>query len=156
MSLRIQFKSAGAKLILCAASLLFATNIAWAQQPQTVPSATPAPVARRATTRPFPAPRYIPPHNYDQRNIKLDLRFDWAQEQAIGSATITFVPTIKDLRRVEFDAAFMTVSAAALANGIEKRGRVALAMLVAHKCASAPLPRSAIRTQPSALHCFPR
>jgi len=45
------------------------------------------------------------------------LRFDWEQEQAIGSATITFAPIVKDLRRVDFDAALMTISAATLANG---------------------------------------
>ena len=116
MSFRILFKSAVANLVLGAASLLFATNIASAQA-QSQPSATPAPVARRASDRPFPPARYIPPHNYDQRNIKLDLRFDWEQEQAIGSATITLAPTVKDLRRLDFDAAFMTVSQAALANG---------------------------------------
>src|SRR5262249_42780625 len=60
---------------------------------------------------------YIPPHNYDQRNIKLDLRFDWNQEQAIGTAAITFAPTIRDLRRVEFDAAYMTISGVTLAGG---------------------------------------
>jgi hypothetical protein len=38
------------------------------------------------------------------------LRFDWEQEQAIGSATITLAPTVKDLRRVDFDAGLMTVS----------------------------------------------
>src|SRR5262245_11449181 len=113
MSLRILFKGTVAKLVLCAAALLLLTNPGFAQQP----SSTPAPAARRATTRPFPAARYIPPHNYDQRHIKLDLRFDWEREQAIGTATISFAPTIRDLRRVEFDAASMTVSAASLLTG---------------------------------------
>jgi aminopeptidase N len=116
MSLSIRLKHARANFILSIASLLLiATAAAGQAQPQ--PAGTPAPVARRATTRPFPAARYIPPHNYDQRNIKLNLRFNWEQEQAIGSATITFAPTVKDLRRVDFDAAFMTISAATLANG---------------------------------------
>jgi len=100
------------KLFLGLASFLIVVNIAAAQQPQ--PTATP--VARRVT-RPFPPPQYIPPHDYDQRNIKLDLRFDWEQEQAIGAATITLAPTVKDLRRVDFDAAFMSVSSATLAGG---------------------------------------
>jgi aminopeptidase N len=116
MSLGIRLNVARANFILGIASLLFAATAAIGQTPSQ-PSATPAPVARRVTERPFPPPRYIPPHSYDQRNIKLDLRFDWEQEQAIGSATITLAPTIKDLRRVDFDAALMTVSGARLANG---------------------------------------
>src|SRR6266404_4212920 len=69
------------------------------------------------SARPLPPAQYIPAHDYDQRNIKLDLRFDWEQEQAIGTATITLAPVVKDLRRVDFDAAFMTVSGAALQSG---------------------------------------
>src|SRR5262245_37395316 len=71
----------------------------------------------RRVGRPFPPAQYIPPHNYDQRNIKLILRFDWEQEQAIGTATITFAPVVRDLRRVEFDAAYMTISGVMLASG---------------------------------------
>jgi aminopeptidase N len=82
--------------------------------------AQPAPTARRVG-RPFPPPQYIPPHNYDQRNIKLDLRFDWEQEQAIGTATITFAPMVRDMRRIEFDAAYMTISGVTLAGGAPLR-----------------------------------
>src|SRR5712691_1585379 len=74
------------------------------------------PVARRAQ-QPVPAPQYIPPHDYDQRNIKLDLKFDWEHEQAIGVATIRLAPTVKDLRRLDFDAAYMTISDAKLSSG---------------------------------------
>jgi len=81
-----------------------------------IPAAAPQPAARRAQ-RPFPSAQYIPARNYDQRNIKLDLRFDWEREQAIGTATITFAPLVKDLRRVEFDAAYMTISSATLRGG---------------------------------------
>jgi aminopeptidase N len=79
-------------------------------------SQTPQPQARRAGQQ-IPPPQYIPPHDYDQLNIKLDLRFDWDQEEAIGTATITLAPLVKDLRRVDFDAAYMSVSGAALASG---------------------------------------
>ncbi len=79
-------------------------------------SQTPQPQARRAG-RQIPPPQYIPPHDYDQLNIKLDLRFDWDQEEAIGTATITLAPLVKDLRRVDFDAAYMSISGAALASG---------------------------------------
>ena len=81
------------------------------------PTPTPAPTARRVTARPFPPAQYIPPHDYDQRNIKLDLRFDFQKEQAIGFETITLTPTVKDLKRVDLDAAFMTIESAKLAKG---------------------------------------
>ena len=79
-------------------------------------SQTPQPQARRAGQQ-IPPPQYIPPHDYDQLNIKLDLRFDWDQEEAIGTASITLAPLVKDLSRVDFDAAYMSISGAALASG---------------------------------------
>src|SRR5260370_29944138 len=115
MRSRFEFKRAATKLLLAIALLSLAATAAFGQaQPATSP--TPQPQARRAQ-RPFPPPQYIPAHDYDQRNLKLDLRFDWEKEQAIGTATITLAPTVKDLRRVDLDAAFMTVSGAALAAG---------------------------------------
>ncbi|PYS21767.1 MAG: hypothetical protein DMF72_16170 [Acidobacteria bacterium] len=113
MSLIISPPRAIRNFLLSLVSLFIIVNIAAAQQSQ---PAGPGPSARRVT-RPFPAPQYIPPHDYDQRNIKLDLRFDWDQEQAIGSETITLAPTVKDLRRVDLDAAFMTFSSVTLAAG---------------------------------------
>jgi len=101
------------KFILCVASLLVIVNVTVAQ----TPTPTPAPAARRANARPFPPPQYIPAHDYDQRNIKLEFRFDWEKEQAIGIETITLAPTVRDLKRVDFDAAFMTVAGAKLAKG---------------------------------------
>src|SRR5437773_1396048 len=112
MQARFEFKRA-AKIGFLAALLGLATPAAFGQA-QATPS--PTPPARRAQ-RPFPPPQYIPPHDYDQRNIKLDLRFDWEREQAIGTATITLAPVVKDLRRVDFDGAFMSVSGAALQSG---------------------------------------
>ena len=99
------------KFILCVAALLVTANVTLAQ----TPTPTPSPAARRA--RPFPPPQYIPPHDYDQRNIKLEFRFDWEKEQAIGIETISLAPTVQDLKRVDFDAAFMTVASAKLAKG---------------------------------------
>ncbi|PYS75363.1 MAG: hypothetical protein DMF73_00865 [Acidobacteria bacterium] len=113
MSQSKSFTSAALKFILCVASLLVIANVALAQ----TPTPTPSSAARRVTARPFPPPQYIPPHDYDQRNIKLELRFDWEKEQAIGTETITLAPTVKDLKRVDFDAAFMTVASAKLAKG---------------------------------------
>jgi aminopeptidase N len=115
MRSRFELMRAANKCLLAVAFLGLTATAAFGQA-QPLPSPTPQPQARRAQ-RPFPPPQYIPPHDYDQRNIKLDLRFDWEKEQAIGTATITLAPTVKDLRRVDLDAAFMTVSSAALATG---------------------------------------
>jgi aminopeptidase N len=65
----------------------------------------------------LPPAHYVPSHDYDQRDIKLNLRFDWQQEQAIGTETITLAPLVRDLRRVELDAANMTFNSVTLAPG---------------------------------------
>src|SRR5690349_21823422 len=105
--------------VLPFALLIAVTSAAFGQvQSQGTPAPTPSPgAAGQPARRPFPPPQYIPAHDYDQRNIKLDLRFDWEREQAIGTATTTLAPVVKDLRRVDFDAAFMTVSAATTLSG---------------------------------------
>ncbi|HEY0006039.1 MAG TPA: M1 family aminopeptidase [Pyrinomonadaceae bacterium] len=84
----------------------FARTIPLPRTPQT---------QRRA--RPFPPARYIPERNYDTRHIKLDLRFDWEREQAMGTETFTFAPLRADLRNIELDAAFINFSSVKLANG---------------------------------------
>ena len=110
MQRRDLFRRAAAKCFLAFALLCVVAGFGQAQTPTPTPNARPS-------GRPMPPPQYIPAHDYDQRKIKLNLRFDWEQEQAIGTATITLAPVVKDLRRVDFDAAYMTVSAAALASG---------------------------------------
>src|SRR5437870_3005072 len=80
------------------------------------PVLAPIPVQVRMPRGVIPPPQYIPEHDYDQHNIKLDLRFDWEREQATGSATITLAPTVKDLQQVDFDAAYMTISGVTLAS----------------------------------------
>jgi len=106
------FGKAAAKCFLALALLCVTAGFGYGQ----TPTPTPLPLPRPAS-RPFPPPQYIPPHDYDQLNIKLDLRFDWEKEQAIGTASITLTPVVKDLRRVDFDGAYMSVAAAGLASG---------------------------------------
>lgn len=106
------FRKAATKYFVVFALLCIPVGLGQAQTPTPTPSSPPRPAAR-----PLPPPQYIPSHNYDQRNIKLDLRFDWEQEQAIGTATITLAPSVKDLHRVDFDAAYMTIASTALASG---------------------------------------
>src|SRR5258708_24135933 len=71
----------------------------------------------QSPARPFPSAQYIPSHDYDTHHIALNLHFDWAHEQAIGTATISFSPLVKDLRSVEFDAANMTFVSVKLSSG---------------------------------------
>jgi aminopeptidase N len=74
--------------------------------------------------RPLPPTQYIPSHDYDTRHIALNLHFDWAREQMIGTATISFAPLVKDLQAVEFDAANMTFASVKLAGGSELKYEV--------------------------------
>lgn len=122
-------KSAATQIAVLVFALSISAGVVGQVQPTPSPTPTPVPApTASATPTPtivtvqpargaFPPPQYIPEHDYDQRNIKLDLRFDWEREQAIGTATITFAPTIKDLRQVDFDAAYMTISGVTLASG---------------------------------------
>ncbi|HEY0319398.1 MAG TPA: M1 family aminopeptidase [Pyrinomonadaceae bacterium] len=83
------------------------------------PSNLPARPLRGQQTqkRQLPPRQYIPSRDYDTLNITLNLRFNWEQEQAIGTATISFAPLSANLRRVEFDAANMTFNSVKLAGG---------------------------------------
>src|SRR6266516_2910627 len=58
--------------------------------------------------RPLPPPRYIPSHDYDTQNIKIELRFDWEHEQALGTETISLSQLVTNLRRVDLDAGNIT------------------------------------------------
>jgi hypothetical protein len=82
-----------------------------------VPTALLAQRQQRPATRQLPPPRYIPSHDYDTQNIRLELRFDWEHEQALGTETITLSPLITNLRRVDLDAANMTFNSVKLASG---------------------------------------
>jgi aminopeptidase N len=80
--------------------------------------------------RPMPQPsiftdgeiQKLPPVNWirsrtiDVKHIAIDLRFDWAKEQAIGSSTITLAP-FGDTNKFALDAALMTIDSVKLANG---------------------------------------
>lgn len=74
-----------------------------------------APQAQRS--KPFPAPQFIPDHDFDTRHIALDLRFDWEKEQLIGRENLSFAPLVDDLRSIQLDAANITVTAVTIASG---------------------------------------
>lgn len=73
--------------------------------------------AKKLGARSLPPTRYSPNHDYDMRHIALDLKFDWEQEQALGTATLSFAPLTNNLRQVNFDAANMTISSVKLSSG---------------------------------------
>jgi aminopeptidase N len=52
----------------------------------------------------------------DVQHIALDLHFDWQKKQAIGTATISFVP-LSPTNKVTFDAGMLTINSVKLANG---------------------------------------
>ncbi len=58
----------------------------------------------------FGTPREKPQRTYDMRHIRLDLRFDWALEQAAGKASLTLAPLADGLEKIELDAAELTIS----------------------------------------------
>jgi aminopeptidase N len=91
-------------LVLALAFVLCAPTLGLAQQtPPTQPK--------------LPPRQYIPDRNYDTQHIKLDLRFNWELEQALGTETITFMPLTTNLRSLELDAANMTFSSVKLLSG---------------------------------------
>ena len=65
----------------------------------------------------IPPRQYMRERTYDTRHIKLDLRFDWEREQAMGTATITLSPLNANTRTVEFDAAHMAFKSVTLSSG---------------------------------------
>lgn len=97
----------------CATACVLA-SVATAQRGAGRPAPSTDSTPARATA--VPPAQWMPDRDYDQRHIKLTLRFDWVHEQAIGTAEITFVSLAKDLRSVEFNAANMTVSDVRLAS----------------------------------------
>ncbi len=68
-------------------------------------------------SRSLPPPQYIPDHDFDTRHIALDLRFDWEHEQVSGIETVVFKPLLADLRKIELDAAEMTITSVKMAAG---------------------------------------
>lgn len=97
--------AAGRSASLVSLLLVLACVPAAAQQP-----ASPAPH--------LPPSQYIRSHDYDMRDIKLDLRFDWQAERVLGKATITVAPLLANLARIELDAGNMTFSSVKLNSGV--------------------------------------
>ena len=67
-------------------------------------------------TKKLPPVNYVRSRNIDVKNVSIDLRFDWAKEQAYGSTVVTLAP-FKDLSKFNLDAAEMQINSVTLANG---------------------------------------
>jgi aminopeptidase N len=63
----------------------------------------------------LPPTQYIPDHDFDTRHVALDLRFNWEHEELTGTETIVFKPLMANLRKIELDAAEMTITSVRLA-----------------------------------------
>lgn len=70
--------------------------------------------------RVFPPTRYIPDHDFDTRHVALDIRFDWNREELSGVETMIFKPLLSNLRKIELDAAEMTITSVKMASGALK------------------------------------
>ena len=107
--------------VLCLALallLLGAPSAAFARTRRPAPPHKAAPqTPQQRERKPFPPTQNIPSHDYDMRDISLNLRFDWDKEQAIGTETFTFAPLVKDLRRLVLDAAYMDFASVKLSSG---------------------------------------
>jgi len=74
-------------------------------------------VGQQNTPRPLPPAHTYTVPDYHQQNILLNLRFDFEHEIAMGTATITFTPRVKDLSKIELDAGSMTINSVKLSSG---------------------------------------
>jgi len=68
----------------------------------------------------LPPTRYIPDRDFDTRHIALEMRFDWEHEELSGVETLVFKPLLTDLRKIELDAAEMTISSVKMAGNLLK------------------------------------
>ena len=67
-------------------------------------------------TEKLPPVNWIRSRTIDTKHIALDLRFDWAKQQAMGTDTITVAP-FNDTDRFTLDAAMMAINSVTTADG---------------------------------------
>ena len=64
----------------------------------------------------LPPVNWIRSRTIDVKHIAIDLRFDWAKDQAVGITTVTLAP-FADTDRISLDAAMMTINSVTLGSG---------------------------------------
>lgn len=67
--------------------------------------------------KPLPPAQAARKPQTDIQHIALNLKFDWAKKQAIGSATITLMP-IAETGNITLDAAMLTIQSVTFSNGV--------------------------------------
>jgi aminopeptidase N len=105
-----QFNSRKSFSALALVALLFITTVAG-----TAPSFEHA--LQTPQSLPFPRAQYIHDHDFDTRHIALNLKFNWDRKQLIGIETMSFKPLQLNLKRIELDAADMTINSVTMAGG---------------------------------------
>ncbi len=117
MSISTQFRRRGAWRLKHAAVCFVFAALALMVWQASVNQATAQAQAPAPQATGIPPARYIPSHDFHTQNIALNLHFDFEHSQVLGTATLTLTPLINDLKRVELDAANMTINSVKLASG---------------------------------------
>ncbi|SNC75658.1 aminopeptidase N [Hymenobacter gelipurpurascens] len=106
-------------------------------------AATAKPAARKKTVAPaqaapssipaqLPVPNWLPPTNpvqpaaaivHDLLDTKLDVRFDWAKQWLLGTATLTVRPHFYPQSQLTLDAKGFDIKSVELVNGPSKKGK---------------------------------
>src|SRR5258706_4269610 len=96
----MNLKSITAKLCVLVSTFLVASSV----------------LVQAQETKKLPPVNWVRSRTIDVKNITLDLHFDWAKEQAIGSEVITLAP-FDDTDKFNLDAAMMTIDSGSLVGG---------------------------------------
>ncbi|MDQ3633288.1 MAG: DUF3458 domain-containing protein [Acidobacteriota bacterium] len=67
--------------------------------------------------KPLPPINYVRSHDFDQKHIALDLRFDWEKEQTFGIEEFTFSPLKPNFKQLNLDAGLMIFNSVKLKGG---------------------------------------
>ncbi|TGE09987.1 M1 family aminopeptidase [Hymenobacter fodinae] len=117
-----------------------------------------APAAAAATPAPaqLPVPNWLPPTNplqpaativHDLLDTKLDVRFDWAKQWLLGTATLTVRPHFYAQNQLVLDAKGFDIKSVELVNSSTKKGKD-LKFAYDKKKLTISLDRSYTRTEP--------
>ncbi len=69
--------------------------------------------------KPLPPINYVRSHDFDQKHISLDLRFDWEKDQTYGTEEFTFSPLKSNFKQLILDAGLMVFNSVKLKSGEE-------------------------------------
>ena len=67
--------------------------------------------------KPLPPINYVRSHDFDQKHIALNLRFDWEKEQTFGIEEFTFSPLKPNFKQLNLDAGLMKINSVKIKGG---------------------------------------